>query len=150
MLLYDHIHHRLTAVVSTLGADAGCFHLRSRSGDRVVCQAVTDGLKATHLSYGLDLTDCPAIAEVLDTGETLAVDNASLDHRVAQVARERFGLKSVLYQPVRIAGSLEAVAILSYRRHHPWTSEEVAQVQRLTLDIEQTLARTRVHKAQKT
>ncbi|MEO0603076.1 MAG: ATP-binding protein, partial [Myxococcota bacterium] len=142
--LYDDIHDWLTHAVRELRTDAACFHLRSRVGDRLVCQAVTDGLKATHLSYGLDLTGCPAVSEVLQTGEPLAIDNAATDARVAQVARERFGLRSLLYQPVRIAGAFEAVAIFSLRRPHVWAPKQVEQSKRLTRTVQEQLERARI------
>lgn len=138
---YDEIQEWLSAAVLELGSDAGCYHIRSRTGDRIICQAVTDGLRASHLSYGLDLSDCPAVRQVLSTGRPLAIDNAATDLRVAQVARQQFRLQSILYQPVRIRGALESIAIFSYRRPHAWTEEEVSRSQHLAASLEQSLDR---------
>ena len=122
--VYDEVHEWLTRTVNRLGVDGGCFHLKSCAGDRIVCQAITNAYAATHLSYGLDLTDCPAITQVFETGESLAIDDAAGDTRVAQVARERFGLKSILYCPVTLTGRRDAVAVFSFKRPHSWAEGE--------------------------
>ena len=48
---------------------------------------------------------CPAVFEALESGRALAIDDAARDLRVAQVARDRYRLASVLYQPVRIGSA---------------------------------------------
>lgn len=146
-LAYDALRVWLEDATKTLRAGGGCFHLRSRCGRRIVCQAVTNAVKSTHLSYGLDLTGCPAIQQVLDSGEPLPIDHAAVDLRVAQVARERFGLKSILYQPVRFGGRPEAVAIFHHRRPHPWSSDEVETSRELARAFESEIAsrRLRLH-----
>lgn len=136
---YDQLTRWLEDAADRVGATGGCFHLRSREGQRIICQAVTRSVRATHLAYGLELSDCPAVLEALETGRPVAVDDAALDLRVAQIARERFGLKSVLYQPVRIGSSAEAIAIFHHRSPHRWTEEAIAAASAAALEAERIL-----------
>ena len=138
--LYDDVHAWLADSAQRLGVDGGCFHLKSRAGERIVCQAITDSYAATHLGYSLDLSSCAAIRETFRTGDLLSVDNAEVDGRVAPIARQRFGLKSVLYCPVRLTELPDAVAVFSNRRPHGWTDSQRQLAADLASNLEAILA----------
>jgi signal transduction histidine kinase len=112
----------LLAARDEVGSTNACLHTQSTDGKRILCQAVTSGFRPTRLAHGLDLTDCPAVADVLHTGKAIAIDDATADPRVARVARERYGIRSVLYQPVGDA----AVVIFCHQEPHAWTAAEHA------------------------
>ena len=135
--LHDDVHAWLTESVRRLGADGGCFHLKSLIGERIVCQAITDSYAATHLAYSLDLTACGAVREVLETDQMVAVERAETDSRVVPLATRRFGLKSLLYCPVHLRGLPDAVAIFSHReQHHRWSTAELEVASALCSQIE--------------
>lgn len=137
--LYDDVHTWLTNATRAVGAEGACFHLRSSDGNRIICQAITDSYAATYLAYSLDLTDCPAVQQVLNTGEPLAIDDAHEDARVAQIALNRFQLRSLLYAPVKVAGHSQAVAIFSHRKLHHWTDAERNLARRLVTEFEDNI-----------
>jgi len=117
-------------------ATNACVHTRSHDGQYLLCQAVTSGFRPTLLAHGLELSGCLAIAEVLRTGQPLAIDDAEGDERVASVARKRYGLQSVLYQPLGDS----AVAIFSHQVPHAWTAAEVAAAAASVEDLRGLLA----------
>lgn len=140
--LYDDVHAWLTKSARSLGVEGGCFHLKSRAGDRIVCQAITDTYAASHLAYSLDLSQCGAIRQVLEEGALLSVDDAEADSRVAPIAVRRFGLKSLLYCPVRLEQTPNAVAIFSHRSQRNWADDEKRKALDLVAELESILSKT--------
>lgn len=140
----DRLSEWLSHSAGRIGVPNACFHLLSTDGTRVLCQAVSNSIRATHLAYGLDLTECAGIAEALAERKPVAIVDAPSDLRVAQVARERYGLASVLYQPVRLHSGREGVLILSDRVRRDWSDEDVAAAGHLADEISQVPGGERV------
>lgn len=109
-----------------LGCDNACVHLLSADRRRLICQAISDGFRATHLAYGLDVTASPGAFQAIRDQLPVAVDDALGDQRVARVARERYGLRACLYAPLVVDGRGVGVAIFSFQRPHAWSADEVA------------------------
>ncbi|MGF1526170.1 MAG: ATP-binding protein [Candidatus Competibacterales bacterium] len=112
-----------------VGCENACIHLLSRDRRRLICQAISDGLRATHLAYGLDLSACLAASEIFASKQPLAIDDAVNDPRVAAVARRRFGLQSITYCPILVDGDPRGMMTFSYNRHHRWSERQVAAAQ---------------------
>ena len=125
---FDRLTEWLSAVSDRAGVPNACFHLLSEDGRRVVCQAVSHSLRATHLAYGLDLKDCAAIRQALSERRAVAIEDAATDPRVAQVARRQYELATVLYQPVEWDGR-RGVLILSDRTRRAWTEVDLQYAQ---------------------
>lgn len=121
---FDRLTEWLTSVSGKAGVPNACFHLLTEDGRRVVCQAVSHSLRATHLAYGLDLKDCAGIRQALSERRAVAIDEAAADPRVAQIARRQYQLASVLYQPVEWEGR-RGVLILSDRTQRSWTEADL-------------------------
>ncbi|MGF1526169.1 MAG: ATP-binding protein [Candidatus Competibacterales bacterium] len=123
--LVDHVERAHRAV----GCDNACIHLLSQDRRRLICQAISSGLRATHLAYGLDISACLAASEVLTTHEPLAIDDAVNDPWVVAVARRRFGLQSITYCPILVDGDPRGMMTFSYTRHHRWNEHQVKTAQ---------------------
>lgn len=134
--MHDQLRRALLRACSAVGAANACLHTRSRDQKRILCQAVTASFRPTRLAYGLDISDCPAVLEVLATGRALAIDDAMSDARVASVALARYGLRSVLYQPIGVA----AVVIFSHQHPHAWQEFERAAAAEAAESLGQLLA----------
>lgn len=123
---------RLAAVVDDaperIPCTNACLHLISGDHRRIVCQAVSRGYRATRLAYGLDLTDCPGINQMIATRDIVPVTDALASDLVAKVAVDQYGLRAALYTPVfSSAGDVVAVLVFSYQHPHEWTSDQFAQ-----------------------
>lgn len=134
--MHDRLRRALLDACAAVGAANACLHTRSRDHQRILCQAVTASFRPTRLAHGLDLSDCPAVLEVLATGRAIAIEDATADERVASVARARYGLRSVLYQPVGGA----AVVIFSHQQPHAWQGAELAAAAAAAERLAQLLA----------
>jgi len=122
----DALTRALREAVAEVGADNGCIHLRSRDDTRLICQTITRSYRATHLAFGLDITEAEAAWTAAREGRPISIANAVGDRRVAWIARERFGLEAVHYEPLRSdpGEASFGVMICSYQHPHGWTEAE--------------------------
>lgn len=115
----------LTAVLEDarheVGADYACIHTFSTDGERLVCQATTRRLGGGRLTFAIDARESEGCLQARDTGQVVAVADASTDMRTARVAHRRYGLGACLYTPLGQPGAQDAVMVFARRLAHEWS-----------------------------
>ncbi|MBK8975904.1 MAG: response regulator [Planctomycetes bacterium] len=120
----------LDRLVAELPIDNACLHLLSTDGQRLICQAVSSGFRATRLAYGLDIRASRGAFDAIATGRPIAVDDARHDPRVAELARRRYGLASCIYLPVTLATARRGLVVVSRQSPHTWSPAEIERARR--------------------
>ena len=129
----------VTEAQALLAVDNVCVHLLSYDKTRLVCQAVSSGFRASRLAQGLDITASPGAQAAIAERTSVRVDDATTDPRVAQVARERYGLRACAYVPLVVEGEAVGVAVFSFQHPHVWTDAEVQAAEALVGQLQRKL-----------
>lgn len=72
----------------------------------------------------LSKTDTPTVARVIQSGEPVELHDRDGESEQTRRSLQRFGLKSLYVQPLRVADRLVGVLFVSWRELHPLTPEE--------------------------
>jgi signal transduction histidine kinase/CheY-like chemotaxis protein len=110
-----------------------CFHLLSSNRRRIICQAVSQGYRATQLAYGLDINESRGVIIALKSRDAVPVSDATKSDLVARVASERYGLRAALYVPVIVNDEAVGVLVFSYKHVHEWSQQQIFQAKEVAL-----------------
>ncbi|MEL6345396.1 MAG: ATP-binding protein [Myxococcota bacterium] len=122
--LQDHLVQLMQRSADELGTDNACLHLLSPDGTRLLCQAVSNGYRATRLAVGLSITEASGAHAAIRTGQIITIDHAIGDERVAQIARHRYKLQSCMYVPIVLKEQGAGVIVFSNLSPHRWTDAQ--------------------------
>ena len=104
-----------------VGADVVAIYL-DHGGD-VLDFAVTTAMNPAEM-LTLSKTDTPTVARVVESGEPVEQHDRDGENEQTRRSLQRFGLKSLFVQPLRVADRLVGVLFVSWRELHPLAAEE--------------------------
>lgn len=136
--LQDNLLGQIGAVVdaapSRIPCMNACLHLISADKQRIICQAVSQGYRATRLAFGLDLSDCPGINLMINTKDIVKVNDALASELVAKVAVQQYGLRAALYTPLIVDEQVIGVMVFSYQHPHDWTASQLDHARQIAAE----------------
>jgi signal transduction histidine kinase/CheY-like chemotaxis protein len=116
-----------------------CLHLISSDKRRIVCQAVSQGYRATRLAFGLDLSDCPGIKLMIESKDIVTVKDALSSDLVAKVAVNQYSLRAALYTPLLVKNEPIGVMVFSYQHPHDWSADQLANARQVAAECAELL-----------
>jgi len=116
-----------------------CLHLISADQRRIVCQAVSQGYRATRLAFGLDLSDCPGIKLMIESKDIVTVKDALSSDLVAKVAVNQYSLRAALYTPLLVKNEPIGVMVFSYQHPHDWSADQLANARQVAAECAELL-----------